>query len=123
MGGLGRGIIREGAAGGCGGVGGEPDTASVCHGLKWPAGRRRSLDGSTGGRRSRKTQVGSPRGKRNHSHSLAQPRSQAVAGKKNGGWPLWVTNTTPKRKTCWRCSRPPHPPPPTLFFRSEEHTP
>ena len=49
-----------------------------------------------------KTQIGAARGKGNHSHSAAQPRPQAVAGKKCGAWPNSMTTTSPRWKTFWK---------------------
>jgi len=44
-------------------------------------------DGTAGGRRIRQTATGAARGPGNHPHPAAQPRPQAVAGKKCGAWP------------------------------------
>ena len=51
------------------------------------AGRSRPLDGAPGGGRSGQTETGAAGRKGNHSDSAAQPRLQAVAGKKCGGAP------------------------------------
>lgn len=98
------GTLREAATGSGGSIRRQPKTAADCHGLQQPAGRPCPLDCAAGGRGSRKTQTGSQGGKGNHSRSLAQPRPEAVAGKKCGWWPTSMKTTSPKWKTCWRCT-------------------
>jgi hypothetical protein len=64
-----------------------------------PEGRARWTV-APGGRGSGKAETGTPRGKRNHPHSLAQPRPQAVAGKKCGSWPISTKTTSRRWRTC-----------------------
>src|SRR6266481_10007015 len=51
---------------------------------------------------SRQTQAGSACRTGNHSDSPAEPRSETVAGKKCGWWPISMTTISPRWKTCWR---------------------